>query len=269
MRVWGRREREYVRAYLLHEALIEIRYLAFRPESAKHPDGHLEQIRVIADVCHNLPTAGGLRPDEFDPFVWMWQTANAYQREWLTRHLDKLGVDYSYLIESPQLPRPATPPATRPAFRPGGWQLPRTPGGFKALDTVTLESLARELVVLEPSSSRYVERQLAHLQPDGRHILRARRKGETVHSSDGPEDFREYHALLTMVDGAVVVGRFQLRESSFAALPADLTRLRRFQLAAVPPRRGERDVYLWGRDHEATDAACSQCERLAKPRHTS
>jgi hypothetical protein len=114
---WGRRERAHVANSLLAIALVEIRFLASHPESAEHPDGALAQIGMIADACHNLPGVGAIHPrsayDE-DPFVYLWQTATAAQRRWLTRQFEALGVDYRYLADSAPWPPPARAPARRP-----------------------------------------------------------------------------------------------------------------------------------------------------------
>lgn len=259
-RVWRRRTREYVKARLLSAALIEVRTLAYLPGTANHPAGHLEQIRLIADACHNLPTAGGVRRDGFDPFVYLWQTVNAYQREWLIRHLDEAGVDYRYLIESAPWPPPPTPPALQPTLRRRGWQLPRDPAAFKALDTPTLRSVEREAQALEASTGKSLDWLLSHLHPDAQHILRRSRPGETQFRPNGPGDLVQYRAVVTMINGAVIVAHLRLRESSVAALPASLTRVRRYQLASLPPRRRERDAYLWDRDHRAADEYCPRCE---------
>ncbi|MFI6758823.1 hypothetical protein ACIBF5_06715 [Micromonospora sp. NPDC050417] len=258
-RVWRRRTREYVKAHLLSAALIEIRTLAYLPDTANHPTGHLEQIRLIADACHNLPTTGGVRRDGFDPFVYLWQTTNAYQRAWLVRHLDEAGVDYRYLAQSAPWPPPSTPPALRPTLRWGGWQLPRNPTAFKALDTSTLRSLEREALALDKPTGKNHEWRLSHLHPDANHILRPSRPDENLFRPNGPADLVEYRAIVTMIDGAVIVDHFRLRESSFAALPANLTRTRRYQLASTPRRRRERDTYLWGRDHRASEETCPAC----------
>jgi hypothetical protein len=75
----------------------------------------------------------------------------------------------------------------------------------------------------------------------------------------GPDDLRQYRGLLRMRDGAIVVGHLRMRESSFGALPANLSRIDRYRLAATPPRRRERDVYLWGRNHDTTEPSCAEC----------
>ena len=259
-RPWGWRERQLVAARLVYIALLEIRFLAANPGDAEHPDGALAEIHMIADVCHRLPVSPlGRNRDGFDPFVYMWQHASPDQQRWLTRQLQEMGVDQRYLEESPPWPPPAIPPAVRPRWGRHGWQIPRDPGAFKALDTTTLRALVLEAAALEPPGRKRSDWLLAHLHPDGPHILRASRTNEMLFLPQGPADLRQYRGLARMEDDATVVAHVRLRESSFAALPAHLSRVRRLNLAAIPPRRGERDVYLWGHDHRAAEPACQSC----------
>src|SRR5262245_59847953 len=136
-RAWSRATRQRAIDTLLRDAMIEIRALAYTPAMARHPDGNLVEIGLIADVCHNLPGADEPRPvGEYDALVWTWQTANAFQKRWLRARLNRIGVDLSFLELAPKLPRPATAPDTRPRWR--EWQWPRDPGAFVAVDTATL-----------------------------------------------------------------------------------------------------------------------------------
>lgn len=262
-RRWRRRERQRVVTELVRAALLEIRMLATNPDLSEHPDGHLAEIGLIADVCHNLPGAASVPvADGYDHFVYIWQTASADQQRWLRTHLDDLGVDYRYLAESPPWPPPATPPAQRPRLARRGWRFPRDPGAFVAVDTTKLQELVREANALEPPGRKSPERMLAHLHPHGHHVLRASRKGEPLFLPPGPDDLRQYRGLLQMRDGATVVGHLRLRASSFAALPANLSLVKRYQLAATPRRSHERDVYLWSRDHRTADPNCRECAQL-------
>ncbi|MGC3862338.1 hypothetical protein ACPSM1_19370 [Micromonospora chersina] len=264
VRRWRRRDREQVVAGLLSAALLEIRMLAFRPGLSRHPDGHLAEIHLIADVCHNLPRAAAVRAaNGFDPFVYMWQTATADQQRWLSERLESLGVDYRYLVQSPPWPPPATTPARRPRLARRGWRIPRDPGGFVAVDTATMRELVREAHALEPSGRKSPEWTLAHLQPEGRHILRSSRLGEPLFLPDGPGDLRQYRGLIQMRDGATVVDHLRIRESSFARLSANLSPMERWLLAAAPYGSRERDVSLWGRDHRSAEPGCSQCSASA------
>ncbi|MET8835137.1 hypothetical protein ABZV78_14645 [Micromonospora sp. NPDC004540] len=251
-------------AGLLSAALLEIRMLAFRPDLSRHPDGHLAEIHLIADVCHNLPRAAAVRAaNGFDPFVYMWQTATADQQRWLSGHLKSLGVDHRYLVQNPSWPPPVTTPAQRPRLARRGWRIPRNPGGFVAVDTAKLGELVREAHALEPSGRKSPEWTIAHLRPEGQHILRPSRLGEPLFLPDGPGDLRQYRGLIQMRDGATVVDHLRIRESSFASLPAKLSPIDRWLLAAAPYGSRERDVYLWGRDHRSAEPDCSQCLALA------
>lgn len=242
--------------------MIDIRALASRPETSKHPDGHLAEISLIADVCHNLPGADQPRPaGEYDGLVWTWQTANEFQRTWLRKQFTRTGIDTTFLEQAPQLPRPATAPDTRPTWR--RWQWPREPNVFIAVDSATLADLVHHAQTVDhhdPAYGRvrtaFIEWFLDHLHPDGQHILRPSRQGEILFRPDGPDDLRQYRALVTMRDGELIVDHPRLLASDVAALPANLHLLRRLQLAAVPPRGHERDAGLWARHHRDTHPEC-------------
>ncbi|WP_239143657.1 hypothetical protein [Actinoplanes philippinensis] len=239
---WSRDQRRAAIDLLLYHAMIEIRALATRPGTSRHPDGHLAEIRLIADVCHNLP--GGERPraaGDHDPLVWTWQTAGEFEQDWMRTRLQEGGFDLTFLEQAPRLPAPATPPATRPTWR--RWQLPRDVGAFTAVDTPALVRLLRQAGA--PESGTFAQ----HLHPDARHILRPSRPDETRFHADGPGDLRQYRALATMADGALVVHHPRLRSSQVEALPAGLGRWCRLQLAAAPVSRRERDAGQWLREH--------------------
>jgi hypothetical protein len=260
--VWSRGERRAAIDALLSAAMIEIRHLASRPEDSRHPDGHLVEIRLIADVCHRLAGADQPQPaGEYDALVWTWQVANDFQRSWLRTRLGRAGVDVGFLEQAPRLPRPATAPDTRPGWR--RWQLPRDHAAFVAVDTATMATLVRHARALDDHDPTFgavriafIDWVLDHLHPDGRHILRPRRPGETVFVPDGPGDLRQYRALLVMCDGALVVDHPRLQASQVADLPASLSLWRRLQLAATPSRRGERDAGLWAGHHRETHPDC-------------
>jgi hypothetical protein len=247
---------------LLSAAMIEIRALASVPDLSQHPDGHLIEIALIADVCHNLPGADRPQPaGEYDGLVYTWQTAGDFQRSWLRKHLTQAGIDTAFLEQAPQLPQPATSPDTRPTWK--RWQMPRAPKTFIAVDSRTLATLMRQARTSDRHDPTYgsariafIEWFLDHLHPDARHILRPRRQGETRFQPDGPNDLRQYRALVTMNDGTVIVDHPRLRATDIAALPAGLPPLRRLQLAAVPPRRQELDAGLWARAHRAAHPGC-------------
>ncbi|MFC3739332.1 hypothetical protein [Paractinoplanes deccanensis] len=244
--------------------MIEIRALAANPGRSKHPDGHLAEIRLIADVCHNLPGADRPPPPgEYDGLVCTWQTAGDFQRSWLRKHLTGAGVDTAFLEQAPSLPRPATAPGTWPTWE--RWQIPRDPKTFIAVGSSTLAGLVRQAHSADhypthgPARTAFLEWFLEHLHPEGRHVLRPSRPGETLFQPDGPNDLRQYRALVTMSDGALVVDHPRLREADVAALPTNLHLLRRLLLAVVPARRAERDAGLWARHHRATASDCRLC----------
>lgn len=238
--------------------------LATNPDLSEHPDGHLAEIGLIADVCHNMPGAESVPvADGYDHFVYIWQTASPDQRRWLRTHLDDLGVDYRYLEESPPWPPPATPPAQRPNWGRRGWRFPLDFDSIVAVHTTTLCDLVRQAAALEPPGRKSPEWTLAHLHPHGQHVVRPKRRGEPEFLPPGPDDLRQYRGFVRMRDGATVVGHLRLRASAVAALPASLGLIRRLQLAATPRRRGERDTYLWSRDHRRAEPNCPECERLA------
>ncbi|HWS32439.1 MAG TPA: hypothetical protein VN408_06825 [Actinoplanes sp.] len=94
---WSRDQRRAAIAVLLSAAMREIRALASSPDRSKHPDGHLTEIRLIADVCHNLPGADRPRPaGEYDGLVHTWQTANDFQRSWLRKHFARSAIDTTF-----------------------------------------------------------------------------------------------------------------------------------------------------------------------------
>ncbi|GAB4106840.1 hypothetical protein GCM10028790_58590 [Micromonospora taraxaci] len=259
---WSHDQRRAAIAVLLSAAMIEIRALASRPDSSKHPDGHLVEIRLIADVCHNLPGADRPRPTgEYDGLVYTWQSANDFQRSWLRKHFARAAIDTTFLEQAPRLPRPATAPDTRPSWK--HWQLPRDPKTFLAVDSSTLANLVRQARAVDrhdptygPARTAAGEWFLNHLDPDGRHIIRPSRHGETLFQPDGPADLRQYRVLVTMSDGSLIVDHPRLRATDIAALPRNLHLLRRLQLAAVPPRRQELDPGLWAHRHRATHPDC-------------
>ena len=265
---WGRRERTRIVNGLLRLALIEIRYLARQPETAEDRGGALDRIGMIADACHNLPGAERIHPRtpyDLDPFVYLWQTSTPAQRKWLIARFQSLDVDYQYLLDSAPWPPPARTPAMRPRLRRRGARVPHTLSEYVALDTATLRSLTLEAAALEPSGRKRPEHTLAHLDPAGRHLVRASRPGEVLFLPAGPHDLHQYRGLLQMMDGATIVGHLRLRASSFASLPSNMTVAERLRLAATVPQPHERDTHLWTRDHRATDPQCPLCRPSPTP----
>lgn len=241
-------------------AFIEIRYLARGPKGKEDPAAALERIGWLADACHNLPGVAGSRPPrwgETDAFIGPWKSSNPDQHAWMASVLKSAGLDTAWLAAAPPWP-PLVPPAERPRLARRGVRFPRELREYAELDTEALRALlvdAREhgsRPKLAPGS------ELTHVAPDGRHLLRAVRRGEMLF---GParEGLAEYRCLLRMDDGAVVVARFRLRPAAFAAVPRGLSLIRRLWLTASVPQRHERDTYLWNRDHQADSPDCPIC----------
>jgi len=132
-----------------------------------------------------------------------------------------------------------------------------------ACDTASLRVLVLEAAALEPPGRKSPASVLAHLDPVGRHVVRASRPGEPLFLPPGPGDLRQYRGQLQMIDGRVAVSHLRLRASGFAALPSNLRLAEQIRLAARVPRRGEHDVYLWARDHRAADPQCRLCRAAA------
>lgn len=89
-RPWTPRERMRAATGLMRNAFLEIRVLAWRPDTAPHEGDALAQIGMIADACHNLPGAVRRRLGSDsgpDPFVYLWHTASPEQRRWLAAQL--------------------------------------------------------------------------------------------------------------------------------------------------------------------------------------
>lgn len=254
MKAWSRRERTRIVNHLVSEALTEIQAVAVRPAAATHPDGQLAHVERLADVCHRLPGADR----RGDSLVWTWQAADEFQREWLVKQFDRLGVDTAPLLNAAGRTRSAYAPDIRPSW--GQWQIPRQPGSFKAVDSATYATLViGAWQVQRPGSAvreAFTEWFLTHLHPVGSHVLRVSRADETHFQTDGPEDLRQFRAVVTMCDGAVIVDHPRLRTGAFDSLPAGLGPLNRLRYASLPKRSRERDVGLWARDHRETHPDC-------------
>lgn len=149
------------------------------------------------------------------------------------------------------------------------WRVPRSLRESVACDTAQLRVLVLEAAALEPPGRKSPGYVLAHLDPAGRHVVRASRPGEPLFWPPGPGGLRQYRGLLQMIDGCVVVGHLRLCASSLAALPPGLRLAGRILLAARVPRLDERDVYLWAGDHRVADPQCRLCRALGEPAASS
>ncbi|WP_433352973.1 hypothetical protein ACQP25_06825 [Microtetraspora malaysiensis] len=96
---------------LMSFAFIEIRTMGYRrgPTLQEWPDGpedYHEQIRMIADICHNLP--GDLRPGSkrrrerkaIERLRFFLRGSNDPAAQWVRTRLDVLGYDYRPLLGS-------------------------------------------------------------------------------------------------------------------------------------------------------------------------
>lgn len=151
----------------------------------------------------------------------------------------------------------------RPRLARGGIRLPRSLREYASVDTATRRSLVNEALgtgsSLEARQVRLVTL-LAHLAPDGQHLLRAVRPRERqALDRDG---ITECRCLARMNDHAVIVFRPRLQGEALASITRGPSPVRQFWLAASTPYRHERDDYLWTRDHRAAMQDCPLCEAL-------
>lgn len=242
-------------------AFIEIRTLAYTTrEGRADPSEALEQIRLLANACHNLPGVIGRRPPalgDVDPFIEPWR--NPREHDWMARVLKSTELDTAWLDAEPRWP-PVVAPVERPRPVRHGIRLPRNLREYKSVDTAMLRSLVNESLHVEsPAGAReaHLRFVLAHVAPAGRHLLRGIRNGERP--SLARNGFTEFRCLARMNDQAVIAFRPQLLSATLAAIPHGLSPVRQLWLAASTPRRHEQDDYLWTRAHRATQPDCPLC----------
>lgn len=93
---------------LMSLAFVEIRTMGYRREPMEWPDGpddYHEQIRVIADMCHNLPVdlrSRSKRQRErraIESLRFLLQRTDGPYAQWIRTRLDMLGYDYHPLLE--------------------------------------------------------------------------------------------------------------------------------------------------------------------------
>ncbi len=106
MHRWNRRERELAAKRLMSMAFIEIRALAYTTrEGREDPSEALEQIRLLADACHNLPGVIGRRPPapgDIDPLIGPWRDPR--EHDWMARVLKSTDLDTAWLDAEPRWP---------------------------------------------------------------------------------------------------------------------------------------------------------------------
>lgn len=259
MRRWTRRQRERAAQSVMRHAFLEIRYLAKSSLGEEGAAATLDRIGCLADACHNMPGAGRpLRPGDPDPFIGPWKSATPGQHAWLAGIYDSLGLDTAWLDSAPLSP-PVVQPAEHPRLRRGGIRFPRGLREYASLDTGTLQTLVADAHqhTARPKSEPGVA--LRHVDPSGRHLLRAVRPGELLFRPERDDGLAEYRCLMQMDDGAIVNGRLHLRPAAVTAQPSGLPLTRRLWLAASVPQRNERDMYLWNRDHQHATPDCRLC----------
>ena len=261
MHRWNRRERELAAKRLMSMAFIEIRARGYTTrEGREDPSEALEQIRLLADACHNLPGVIGRRPPapgDIDPFIGPWRDPR--EHDWMARVLKSAELDTSWLDAAPRWP-PVVAPVERPRPVRDGIRLPRNLREYRSVDTAMLRSLVNEALQAEPlpeARQAHLRLLLAHAAPEGRHLLRAIRRGERP--SLARNGFTEFRCLARMNDQAVIAFRPRLRSGALAAIPLGLSPVRQLWLAASTPQRHEQDDYLWTRAHRATLPDCPLC----------
>lgn len=268
-----RRGERRVAAILVRNALLEIRLYAARSELYQGPGPVLEYIRMLADAVHNLPggvLGGGERgnawPGEgYHTFYWMWATASPAQKRWLVSQFQEMGYDHTYLDQVGAWPV-YTQPATRLSLRRGGMQMPHDVASVKAVDTQTFARLATEAYERGLTGGKRADWLIAHLDPQGTHLVLPKRTDDVFFGAK-VDGVWEYRCLLRMFDGAIVVGGLRTERASVDAVPAGLTRREQVRVAALP-RGHDRGVYLWGRDHNATEPDCARCASTEQPQQS-
>jgi hypothetical protein len=260
---------------LVQEALVAIGAMAHlrqdlaADDDQDEPSGdYHERIRLIADVCHNLP--GYLRTSSpgtsVEGLQYAWDTATATQRRWLRDTLADHGrVITDLVVESAAPtppPRPGVPrlPLSRqvailfgrwPVRTPRGEQpLPRAARVLKALDTQEICALYEDAARLRLGLGKGGPWLAAHLDPSGTHYLVPDPADYYWPEPDGRIRWWQCRALLRMVDGQQVSSMVVVLPERFSALPDNVPR--REQLRLVHLIRATRyDSYLWGQDHKA------------------
>lgn len=78
--------------------------LAALRQDPKDPTAdYIEEIRMIADICHDLPGSLDSRRWRTDipPFLYIWLTASAEKRSWLRKQWTRMGYDFGDLEKRP------------------------------------------------------------------------------------------------------------------------------------------------------------------------
>ncbi|WP_144387264.1 hypothetical protein [Streptomyces sp. SAJ15] len=266
--------------FLADEALLEIRHLARRarmsPEEAAHAEV-IDKMDKLADFCRDMRAiAAGPRPwrpsqrgigypsrrtqaMRARPMSYRWNVANEERQAWILSRIDAAGYRWT---PPPALPTPrkGVPPLTLrqhlgllfgwPVKTPHGCRpLPRQSRSLKALDRDELFSLQQEAGRLRLGMGEASTWLHAHLDPDATHYLFPDPPSFYWPNPDAGRRWWHCRVLVRMIDGEWVNSSLSVLPETFAALPSTVPRLRQRHLVATA-RLTERDVGLWGRDHE-------------------
>lgn len=92
---------------LVHDALVQIRAMAYLRKDLGAGDGHppgdyQERIRLIADVCENLPgyLRASTRGTPEEGLQYVWDKASDAQRQWLLETLSSHDVNLADIIST-------------------------------------------------------------------------------------------------------------------------------------------------------------------------
>ncbi|MFI2211316.1 hypothetical protein [Streptomyces sp. NPDC020141] len=263
-------------SYLASEALLELRRLASRAE--RLPEGasareHTARIRELAEFAqamlalsvspprqpaHGTPTRRDQAMWE-RPMSYRWGVLAPERRAWVLRRVERAGLSWT---PPPPLPSPRKGvPELSPGQRLGllaGWPVKPPPGRrplprpgrvLKLVDREAVLALHEEADRLRPGRNRPSRWLYAHLDPGAAHYLFPDPAAHDWPDPDAGRSWWRCGGLLRMADGEQVNGSLLVLPETFAALPSTVPRVRQRRLALIS-RLTERDVYLWGRDHE-------------------
>jgi hypothetical protein len=249
------------------KALIQIRFLAgTRPGWDRTSEANLDRIRLLANMCDNMPTTPRLRRTSAGrrdrrPMSWAWNTSGPEAQALI---LEWIGAEGCHWTPPPPIPPPRKGIARRslrqratvligwPVHPPKGRpQLPREARRLKAIDTDTVCALFEEAGEFNPKAGKHSLWLRAHLDPDTLHHLVPDPQSYSWPNSDGPHPIPwwDCRLLLTMRDGEQVKSSVPVTPGTFSALPENVPRHRQHRLFHAV-RSLERDTGLWDRDHK-------------------
>jgi hypothetical protein len=241
------------------------------PSGAYH-----ERIRMIADVCHNLP--GYLRARSpgkpAEGLQRVWDTASETQRSWLWRALGHHARIIAHFVDestafAPALPSvPRLPPSQQAAILSNRWPvrtprfeqpLPAESRVLKAVDTQEMCALHEDAGRQRLGLGKGGPWLPAHLDPSATHYLVPDPPAYYWPNPAGKIPIRWWYCLLLlrMFDGQQVSSILAVLPERFSALPDTVPRQEQLRLFYLI-RDLHYDVYLWGKDHKA-DCGPQRC----------